>query len=533
MTGVTVDTTTSGPLAVPGSDLLSGALLAEMLPDAVLLVEAATGRLLRWNPAALRVFGYGPDEMTRLRLPDLVPTLGPVAPGSPPVTLEARRKDGTEVLVEPLLQGPAEGPGAAAFLCVLRDVTAVRQNEAALRASEARVRSILEHSTNLFYAHTPDHRLTYLSPQTRAFFDCDPDEALVHWPEFATSNPLNASGFARTEEALRTGKRQPPYLLELVGRKGRRVWAEVNEAPVVEDGKVVAMVGALTDVTAREEAAAARASAEAQAREIQRLKELDEFKSQFMNMAAHEINTPLTPIKLQVHLLKNTGDLTPAQRRSVETLERNVIRLSGLVQDVLDSAKLQMRRFPITKRPLDLNEVLTEAYQAFRAPAEHGRIQLQFTPGPLLPVQADALRLSQVLYNFLSNAVKFTPPGGAVRILAAVEDDKVVVRVVDSGRGLTREQMSRLFLPFSQAHDTMKETRGGTGLGLYISKAIVELHGGTAWCQSRGPDQGATFGFALPLDPNPPPDLGAKPRAAEATPRTWAADVAGRARHLI
>ena len=106
----------------------------------------------------------------------------------------------------------------------------------ALRASEQRLRDIIEHSTNMFYSHTPDHVLTYVSPQSRQFFDCEPEEALVRWTELATDNPVNRVGLDRTERAIATGVPQPPYELELVGMLGRRVWVEVREAPVVRDG---------------------------------------------------------------------------------------------------------------------------------------------------------------------------------------------------------------------------------------------------------------------------------------------------------
>ncbi|HWP36237.1 MAG TPA: PAS domain S-box protein, partial [Gemmatimonadales bacterium] len=141
---------------------------------------------------------------------------------------------------------------------------AARQNHA-----EQRLRDIIEHSTNLFYTHTADHVLTYVSPQTRQFFDCEPAEALIRWTEFLTDNPINAEGLRLTELAIKTGKPQPPYELELRGMKGRVIRVEVHEAPVVENGKTVAIVGSLTDVTAR------KAAEESARRAWQRREELE------------------------------------------------------------------------------------------------------------------------------------------------------------------------------------------------------------------------------------------------------------------
>ncbi|MEJ2471891.1 MAG: PAS domain S-box protein [Desulfuromonadales bacterium] len=117
--------------------------------------------------------------------------------------------------------------------------------------AEETLRIIVENSTNLFYIHTPDHVLTYVSPQSQQYFDCIPEEALVHWTDFITDHPINQSAIEITQRAIDTCERQPPYEVECMGRKGRKIWVEVNETPIVENGKTVAIVGSLTDITER------------------------------------------------------------------------------------------------------------------------------------------------------------------------------------------------------------------------------------------------------------------------------------------
>ncbi|MBI4916688.1 MAG: PAS domain S-box protein [Acidobacteria bacterium] len=140
--------------------------------------------------------------------------------------------------------------------------------EEAMRASEQRLREIVEHSTNMFFVHTPDHVLRYVSPQSRQFLDCEPEEALVRWTELTTDNPINEVGVKATQRAIDSGEVQPVYELELVGARGRVIWVEVNEAPVVRDGRTVAIVGALTDITERKRAEAALRESEERFRGI-------------------------------------------------------------------------------------------------------------------------------------------------------------------------------------------------------------------------------------------------------------------------
>lgn len=135
-----------------------------------------------------------------------------------------------------------------------RDNNDDQQKVDVLRDAERKLRDIVEHSTNLFYMHTADHVLTYMSPQSRQFFDCEPEAALVRWTEFITDHPANLAAIEATQRAIDTGERQPPYQVECIGRKGRKIWVEVNETPLVENGKTVAVVGSLTDITERRRA---------------------------------------------------------------------------------------------------------------------------------------------------------------------------------------------------------------------------------------------------------------------------------------
>ncbi len=135
-----------------------------------------------------------------------------------------------------------------------RDITEQHHIQQALQNSETRLRNIINNSTNMFYSHTPAHKLTFVSPQSKNILGYEPDELLIKWTDLTTGNPINKEGLTHTERAIATGQAQPPYQLELLSKNGRHVWVEVHEAPIVEDGRVTAIVGSLTDITSRRRA---------------------------------------------------------------------------------------------------------------------------------------------------------------------------------------------------------------------------------------------------------------------------------------
>ena len=161
----------------------------------------------------------------------------------------------------------------------LQDITERKQAVVKLKETEQKLRLIVEHSTNLFYIHSPDNVLTYVSPQSRQFFGCEPEEAMLQWTEFITDNPLNTAAIAATQRAVETGQQQPSYQVECITKKGRKIWAEVHETPIIENGNVVAIAGSLTDITERKLAEKALKESEFFFKESQRSAAIGSFKA--------------------------------------------------------------------------------------------------------------------------------------------------------------------------------------------------------------------------------------------------------------
>ncbi|HEV8359094.1 MAG TPA: ATP-binding protein [Candidatus Thermoplasmatota archaeon] len=283
-------------------------------------------------------------------------------------------------------------------------------------------------------------------------------------------------------------------------RDGSTFPLEVTSRAVPLHGREVRVV-VLRDLTERERVEAERRTRVEQAREIERLKDLDAFKNQIIQTTAHELRTPLTSVRLQVHLLKARTEGTKAGdfSKSLTILDRNVERLNRLVQESLDVAKMQAGQFALRKVSMDIADAAAEAVEAAQPAAQLAGVDLVLNAAEPVVLRADPHRVEQVLANLLGNAVKFTPPGGRVEVELARTACEAVVRVRDTGRGIAPADLTRLFQPFTQVHDTMQVTEAGTGLGLYISRRIAEEHGGRIWAESEGLGKGSCFSFALPL----------------------------------
>jgi PAS domain S-box-containing protein len=237
-----------------GTCTVNGALAA--LLESRDLADLARGDVARWfrrrHDAAALLARLRRDGQVHAFETELVGSTGAMRP----VMIGARLTDGVIAGVVLDLTRPR------------RRERAFRQRAAQAVAAEGRFRKLVEHGTNVFFAHTADQVLTYLSPQVRDVLDCEPADAMVRWTDFLTDNPGNAAGYRSTERAIATGLAQPPYELELRGRLGRVVWVEVREAPIVRDGRTVEIVGSLTDITARKEAEATLRRSEASYRHL-------------------------------------------------------------------------------------------------------------------------------------------------------------------------------------------------------------------------------------------------------------------------
>jgi signal transduction histidine kinase len=203
-------------------------------------------------------------------------------------------------------------------------------------------------------------------------------------------------------------------------------------------------------------------------------------------------------VLLQVQSLKESPALSPRQEQGLAAIERNVLRLAVLVKDLLSASTLNLGQLELSPAQLDLQELAMDAARSFQEQARQAGVALEARPAGGVPAFADRDRVMQVLVNLLGNALKFTPRGGSVVVEAAERDGAAAVTVTDTGLGFAASERGRLFRPFGRLHEEVPGAPRGTGLGLFISKGIVEESGGRIWAESHGPGTGCTVGFTLP-----------------------------------
>ena len=313
-------------------------------------------------------------------------------------------------------------------------------------------------------------------------------------------------------------------------RSAMRVWTGVDAAhvtPVIVADTLLALAiiaflalypryGVFIDsAEMRDEYAQKEREARALAQVNAELRRLDELKSEFLAMVSHELRTPLTAIIGYSRLLMRQvhGKLAPKQLEHQEAIYRGAQRLSDLINDLLDVSRLEAGRIELVPRPTDLPTIVEQAATVVAVAAQARQIRITSAFPPDMPAAtADPTRLQQILVNLIGNAVKFSAPGGAVRVTGGRYREQVWVAVEDDGVGIPKDELARIWDPFYQVEAPMRRRHGGSGLGLAIVRRLVELHGGVVRAESEGENRGSRFSFTLPLAVEPATQ---EPKAAD------------------
>lgn len=476
-------------------------LLFESNPHAMWVYDLETLKFLAVNDSAIDHYGYSRDEFLSMTIRDIRPpedvAVLSAYLASPNAELDRagewrhRKKDGTVITVE-ITSHRLDFGGRPAEFVLANDITERKQAEEALRQSEDRYRDLVDNSHELMCTHDLDGRVISVNPWAAHVLGY-PQEALIglnvregltrqYRDQFEDYiQAIKTNGFARGIMQVKTASGEV------------RLWEYYNtlrtegvETPIVR--------GMAHDVTERRQALAREKEARLEAEAANRLKD------EFLSTLSHELRTPLTAIIGWSKLLMQ-GDVDPEkQPLALETIVRNAQAQGQLINDLLEVSRIITGKLHLNFSPCQLQPVIEAAIESIRPTAEAKGIKLKplFEPRAGL-VSGDADRLQQVVWNLLSNALKFTPSGGVVQVKFQRANSHVEIVVSDSGEGIKQDFLPHVFERFRQADGSTTRAHGGLGLGLAIVRHLVELHGGSVRAESEGEKKGATFTVKLPL----------------------------------
>jgi PAS domain S-box-containing protein len=287
-------------------------------------------------------------------------------------------------------------------------------------------------------------------------------------------------------------------------RDGHEIDVDLTVCPVFVAGRLAAVSTVARDISSAVEAEAERERLLGElAEQNEQLRELDVMKDEFVALVSHELRTPLTAIQGFTELVLDgtIGELNDEQRAALTSVDRNGARLFRLINDLLFVAQVNAGKLNVAIEDVDLATVAAEAITDARPRAVAAEVALEFDCESTPTIRADRVRLAQVFDNLISNAIKFTPPGGRVGLTVSMVDDEVVIVVADSGMGMTPEDQQRLFTRFFRTKAAAKIE--GTGLGLSITKAILDAHHGSISVESEV-GHGTRFTVTVPTSAEVP-----------------------------
>ena len=482
--------------------------LIENAMDAMVIING-DGAIRYKSPSIERVFGYkAGDDIGRSSFdfvhPDDISNGSRTfeellkKPGSTThYEIRARHADGSWHTIEVVGRNLLDNPTIAGIVANFRDITEQKRMQEALANSEEHFRALIENSLEAMAIVNREGHISFLSPSFERLLGYKLEEYMGKSPfAFVHADDLPRV-FSIFGDLARKHGEVVQSELRVWHKDGTLRLVEVVGQNLLHNPAVNGIVTNIRDITERRQAEEALKHLYQQERELrQQLEQEMKKRVEFTRAIAHELKTPLTSLLASSDLLASEIDTEPLQ-----TLARNIRQgasnLDSRINELLDLVRGEVGMLELKLEMVDLSQILSDITDSMKPVALKRGQSLDLSLPPGLPVvRADPARLQQIVTNLLDNALKFTPPGGNVRLGAKRKDNDIVVEVRDTGRGISKDEQQSLFQPHQLPKVELSE---GLGLGLALCKMLVELHGGKIWVKSSV-GRGSTFGFSLPLE---------------------------------
>ena len=380
---------------------------------------------------------------------------------------------------------PVDGGGVAVYF---RDISELKRRD----SLQARLAAIVESSDDAIVSKSLDGIIESWNAGAQRIFGWRAEEA-VGQPILLIIPPERHEEEAGILARLRRGERIEHFETVRVAKDGRRIEVSLTVSPVRDaSGRIIGASKVGRDITD-------------QKRVLRALEEASRQKDQFLAMLAHELRNPLAPIRNALQLLRLVDRASEPAEQALAIMDRQLDHLVRLVDDLMEVSRITRGKIGIRKEPVDLGSIVLSAVETSRPALEDSRHQFTLSlPAEPVVVHADFVRIAQVVANLLNNAAKYTDAGGRISLVAERDGGEAVIRVRDNGIGIAPEMMPKLFEMFAQAEESVGRSRGGLGIGLALSRSLVELHGGRIQARSAGRGQGSEFIVRLPIAPGAP-----------------------------
>ena len=478
--------------------------LFETAQDAILIVDTDSRKIIDANPYVINLLGYSLEELVGTELWEIglfrdieeskaafdrLQRDGYIRYEDLPL----ETKEGKRAEVE-FVSNTYDVDGQNIIQCNIRDITDRKSAERAARIGAERFRFLAESMPQMIFTAVPNGDIDYFNQQWSTFTGLSLDHIQDwRWTKFIHADDAKETS-RRWRQSIKTGQ---PFEAQHRVRRADGVyrWHLSRATPMRDDnGHITMWISSNTDIEDQ------KRTEEDLSALYKEASSLNRAKDEFLATLSHELRTPMTSILGWTALLSMTTLDESARREGIATIHRSAQAQAQLIDDVLDVSRMITGKLRLTIEPVDMEVILRAAVSAVVPAAEAKGIGIGMAFEPGLPrLGADPVRLQQVIWNLLSNALKFTPAGGHVDLRLFSRDGNVVVEVRDTGAGIIPAFLPYAFDRFAQQEGGTMRHHGGMGIGLSIVKQLVELHGGSVAVSSEGEGRGTTFTIAIPV----------------------------------